>query len=619
MPTDLDPIALLARTDPAADLAVPGPPPLDELAARTGSPARPDAGAGPGTGGHRSRRLVLTAAVALVALLTAAAVLAARTASDGATEVPAAPTTTAPDAPPGEAAYPVPLDLGPGEPAAPALLALAATVEAAAEPERQGPTPLWYRRTVGWAQVVTVSGGSTTWVLEPFQEEEWSQPDGTGWRRDGTVADLAAAGADGPLIDTALPHPGPDAELVGPLPGLPWVRPTTPEEVAADLHVGQGEQPDAVNALDRAAEVLATPVTAADRAALLRALAAVTDIEHRGQVVDRAGRTGVAFSVRSDDAGADDEGVVVLDPGTGELLAIETVMWESASSIPIERPLVTGARTVLAGGWADEVGVRPGPTGEDTTEGDVGAVRVPLGAAEPAGGSLLALAEVVAADDRRRPDRVAYARGVGWAAEAGAGGVVRFQGSQVETWAVPGEPRTYRAGIVNLRSAGADGRADADVPRPSLTVDLMTTSSLAPASWERPGSVAEVREELLAAAGDASGPEAALTAATWILSWPTTGPERATLFRALAEVEGVEHRGTVTDRMGRTALALSVPIMREGEPAELVVLLDPATGELLASETVSLPTGPDDRPVVVQATTTVEVTWADEVGVRPDE
>lgn len=260
----------------------------------------------------------------------------------------------------------------------------------------------------------------------------------------------------------------------------------------------------------------------------------------------------------------------------------------------------------------------PGTTVEDPTDTTLDPVRLPLGAAEPAGDRLLDLADAVAGDDRPRPDRVAYARGVGWTAEAGADGEVRFRGSQVETWSVPGEPRTYRAGIVELRSAGADGRANPTLPRPSLTVDLATTSMVDPGSWERPGSVAEVRNELAGVDGDATGPESALTTATAILSRPTTGPERATLFRALAQVEGIEHRGTVTDRMGRPSVALSVSTVRESLPAELVVLLDPATGELLASETVYLPTSADEQPIVVQATTTVEVAWVDEVGVRPE-
>jgi hypothetical protein len=329
MPTDLDPVAVLRRTDPAAGQPVPDRPSLDELA------ALPTHDHGP----HRGRAVVLVAAALLAVLLTGAAIVVATDSDRDA--VPA----TEP-----EVTVPL-LDLRVREPAAPALLALADRAEAdlAVVPAAS----VAYARTVSRNQAITVDDGETSIDHTASQQETWTAPDGTyRWRRG---PGPAARGGSIVQVDPDLPLPEGDLVDGDPAVAEPLARPEGADAVLADLHVGQGGQPEAYNALERLAEILGRqPLLADDRAALFRALATIDGIEHRGEVVDRAGRDGIAFS--SEYGG---ELIVVVDPETGELLETENVMLESAPAIPIDEPVVRGYEVVLTVASVAAVGERP--------------------------------------------------------------------------------------------------------------------------------------------------------------------------------------------------------------------------------------------------------------------
>jgi hypothetical protein len=345
LPTDLDPISVLARTDPAAGRPVPERPALEELAALpVVAPARPS----------RGRLVVLAAAGLLVVLLAGAAVVLAT--DDPGSTPPATepgPTTTRPPLPD---ARPAPLDLAPGTPARADLLALAEVAAADTTPAPEGSVA--YSRRVGIVSETTVDDGRATVAYLPYHEETWIEPDGALHRRD---ADFPPVQDGAEIqIDPALDPP--EGEITPAGSAEPGVldRPVDVAGVTADLLSQQGGGPAGRAALERFAEVLGgQPLTGAQRAALYVALASIDGVEHRGEVRDRAGRTGIAFSYTTDDSGARSESIVVVDPGRGTLLQTESVMLESAPAIPIDEPLVKSYRVVLVVAAVSEPGERP--------------------------------------------------------------------------------------------------------------------------------------------------------------------------------------------------------------------------------------------------------------------
>jgi hypothetical protein len=71
------------------------------------------------------------------------------------------------------------------------------------------------------------------------------------------------------------------------------------------------------------------------RAALLRFLAGLDDLAYRGEVIDRAGRRGVAVSADTPDRGRRE--VLVFAPDTGELLAHETMIMAEPGRLELAR------------------------------------------------------------------------------------------------------------------------------------------------------------------------------------------------------------------------------------------------------------------------------------------
>lgn len=337
MPADLDPLAVLRRTDPATAWTVPAAPPLDLLAALPVA-ARP----GPGRPGRLG---VLAAALLLVALLAGAAIVVAT--DPDRDSAPA----TAPD----EGILPR-LPLTVREPASPALLALAGRVER--DLTVVPAASVAYARTVSRDQSITVDGDETTITSTATQEEIWTEPNGTSRHRHGPGPSIR----DGAVVqvDPSLAPPEGDLIVGDPSIAEPLARPQGADAVLADLHVGRGGQPEPYAALERLTEILGRqPLLAADRAALYRALATIEGIEHRGSVVDRAGRDGIAFTYESDVSGARGELIVIVAPDSGELLGSERVRLESARFIPITEPVVTGYQVVLGVASVGAVGERP--------------------------------------------------------------------------------------------------------------------------------------------------------------------------------------------------------------------------------------------------------------------
>ncbi|BDH05560.1 CU044_5270 family protein [Streptomyces seoulensis] len=85
----------------------------------------------------------------------------------------------------------------------------------------------------------------------------------------------------------------------------------------------------------------------AQRAALLRVLAATPGVVHAGSVKDRAGRTGEAFSLTGRFGGLPNKRTLVFDPATGDLLAYEEQLRQDTGKLGVRPYSVIGYSTFL--------------------------------------------------------------------------------------------------------------------------------------------------------------------------------------------------------------------------------------------------------------------------------
>jgi len=81
-------------------------------------------------------------------------------------------------------------------------------------------------------------------------------------------------------------------------------------------------------------------LSAAQRAAIVQVLADTDGLVERGLVTDRAGRTGLAITVDSIDAGGTQRDLLILDPTTGGLLEYEQILLSKPHRVDIAVPAV---------------------------------------------------------------------------------------------------------------------------------------------------------------------------------------------------------------------------------------------------------------------------------------
>ena len=101
------------------------------------------------------------------------------------------------------------------------------------------------------------------------------------------------------------------------------------------------------------------------------------------------------------------------------------------------------------------------------------------------------------------------------------------------------------------------------------------------------------------------------TANSLVLDLPVTPRLRATAYRMIADLDGVTTLGTVTDRAGRTGVA--VALNRRADGGNLVqtrLIVDLRTGQALAEESWDLGTGGSGR--LVHSTLVTSAGWTDE-------
>lgn len=191
---------------------------------------------------------------------------------------------------------------------------LAAAVGRLTEPERANT----YTRTAGWYYNMTEGEGNT---LDPQSIERWITPDG----------EVIARHQDGSVTDGSSMWNGKEA-------------PTDPGALLKFLSIGHPIEEMGTGELEVAIadyyrESNPTPT---QRAALIRLFGSAPGVVSYGNVVDRAGREGVAFSIDTPMSGAPERRTLIFDSATGYLLSEEEVAFALTNDGPrLPEPRVT--------------------------------------------------------------------------------------------------------------------------------------------------------------------------------------------------------------------------------------------------------------------------------------
>ncbi|UCM88087.1 CU044_5270 family protein [Streptomyces marincola] len=125
--------------------------------------------------------------------------------------------------------------------------------------------------------------------------------------------------------------------------------PAGDEAFAAWLEAAHGRPTGDIMALQAAAHDLVTQQALGpdQRAAFLRMLAGTEGLEYDGEVTDRAGRDGQAFSAVSSSSGLPTRYTFIIDPATGDVLGQEDTLTESAGELDVPIPSVIGYEVYL--------------------------------------------------------------------------------------------------------------------------------------------------------------------------------------------------------------------------------------------------------------------------------
>lgn len=324
--TETDPLDILRRVDPAFDQPTPNSVP--KFHGRPAAPSRRTVG---------GRRLLAAAAAVAALAMTGAVVV-----GGSVTAV---------------AARPAPLSLHSSGPAAGQLTSLAQKLAAEPDAERSG--EVVYTRTIAWSDQTTVSTDGTESEVVSEDRESWLTPSAVyaGRRGPGPLVE------DDQVFQVATDYPNS-------VQGEPVVSPADPElyefEVSSDpnsarmTHLSSTSgSPPAYAALDALGEILkVTPLSTANRARLVAALATVEGLESAGLVTDRAGRSAIALVANSDHAGALTQIVVMLDPEDGTLLGVDSTLLEPSEGIDRSLPTVLSYSVVLEQTFVETIGQR---------------------------------------------------------------------------------------------------------------------------------------------------------------------------------------------------------------------------------------------------------------------
>jgi hypothetical protein len=132
--------------------------------------------------------------------------------------------------------------------------------------------------------------------------------------------------------------------------------PTGTDQAAAWLKMGHPAENGPAEVMVAITDLVRERVLAPDeRAAVLRVLARVPGLMANGEVEDRAGRAGQAFSLNSRYTGLMTRYTLIVDPATGAFLGFEQMLTESAGKLNVKIPSVIGYESYLV---ADHAALR---------------------------------------------------------------------------------------------------------------------------------------------------------------------------------------------------------------------------------------------------------------------
>jgi hypothetical protein len=258
----------------------------------------------------------------------------------------------------GAATPPILRAAGGGGSAASVLVAIADRAVTSAPPARTG----GYEHQViqSWNLWTQVDGERVTSAVVPTRRESWRGPDNSGRvveRNDQPQFPAGSSrwrwllhGAPGNRDDVRRTDYAAGG-FSGMWPGLPPIDGLR-EWLAIGHPASNGPAETLVAVTDLARDRVLTPAV---RAEILRILAALPGLTDDGEVVDRAGRTGRAFSLVSDYSGLPTRYTLVVDAASGKLLDYEQTLTTTAGKLDVRVPAVIGYETYLT---ADYV---PGP------------------------------------------------------------------------------------------------------------------------------------------------------------------------------------------------------------------------------------------------------------------
>lgn len=264
----------------------------------------------------------------------------------------------------------LPYALPEGAPAAGALERIAAAADLLPAPAR---AEYGYVRTTGWYQGTSVSGGAVSTVLASTQVELWADDDGRGRQRQvpGPVLVQRVGSREtldsllGPAVggseasETTLGEGGASPSVRTDLDRLAW---EDPRAWANAVH--QHDNPDIPVAVDVVTAIgrlfSSQPVDPGDRARTWRLLAALPDVQDRGPLADRLGRTGRAFTVDSSHFGGLQQHLLVVDETTGQMLESDDVALADPTGAEEGGPVLLSLTLLVAAAWVASADVRAG-------------------------------------------------------------------------------------------------------------------------------------------------------------------------------------------------------------------------------------------------------------------
>jgi hypothetical protein len=227
---------------------------------------------------------------------------------------------------------PPPVTLAAPVPARPHLRPMIRDLRAAACDTQKGRYA--HTQTRQWATNISSSGGTTTLDLQVWQYQRWRAPDNSG------RAITITQPAEGQAPTDEIYQPG-----QAPVEALRLA--TDPRLLAEQLGHSQPVEEGPQYLLRAWAEINAwySP-DRAQRAAALTLFRDTDGIDFHATARDRAGRTGIALSVTSDNGIGRD--LLILDPRTGELLAFEMAAMRDPGRLGITEPTVLDYHLFLA-------------------------------------------------------------------------------------------------------------------------------------------------------------------------------------------------------------------------------------------------------------------------------